>query len=74
MELVIKSTGDRTTIEIDGEEIKNATMVNFIAAVHSGTQCVFEQLVTDADGRPVIEDDDIKREIHRVDFTRGEIV
>lgn len=74
MELVIKSTGDRTTIEIDGEEIKNATMVNFIAAVHSGPQCVFEQLVTDADGRPIIEDDDIKREIHRVDLTRGEIV
>lgn len=74
MELVIRSTGDKTSIEIDGEEIKNATMVNFTAAVHSGTQCVFEQLVTDADGRPVIEDDDIKREIHRVDFIRGEIV
>ena len=74
MELVIRSTGDKTSIEVDGKEIKNATMVNFIAAVHSETQCVFVQLVTDADGRPVIEDDDIKQEIHRVDFIRGEIV
>ena len=74
MELVIRSTGNRTTIEINGEKIKNATMVNFIAAVRSETQCVFEQLVTDADGRPVIEDDDVKRKIHRVDLVRGEIV
>ena len=74
MELVIRSTGDKTSIEIDGKELEKITMINFIAAVHSGTQCVFEQLVTDADGRPVIEDDDIKREIHRVDFIRGDIV
>lgn len=76
MELVIKSTGDRTTIEIDGEEIKNATMVNFIAAVHSGTQCVFEQIVTDEWGHVMLNEsrDEILREIHRIDLTRGEIV
>lgn len=76
MELVIRSTGDKTSIEIDGKELEKITMINFIAAVHNGVQCVFEQIVTDEYGHVLLNEsrDEIKREIHRIDLTRGEIV
>lgn len=76
MELVIRSTGDRTHthIEVDGVEIPRVTMINFIGSVDNGVQCVFEQLSMDADGRPVVENGELKREIKRIDLARGEIV
>ena len=76
MELVIRSTGDKTNIEVDGKELEKITMINFIAAVHNGAQCVFEQIVTDEYGHVLLNEsrDEIKREIHRIDLTRGEIV
>ena len=51
-------------------------MINFIAAVHNGVQCVFEQIVTDEYGHVLLNEsrDEIKREIHRIDLTRGEMV
>lgn len=76
MELVIRSTGDKTSIEVDGKELEKITMINFIAAVHNGVQCVFEQIVTDEYGHVLLNEsrDEFKQEIHRVDFIRGEIV
>ena len=76
MELVIRSTGDKTSIEINGKELEKITMINFAAAVRNGVQCVFEQVVTDEYGHVLLSEsgDEIKREIHRVDLARGEII
>ena len=74
MELVIRSTGDKTSIEVDGVEVPRVTMISFAGSVESGIQCVFQQLSIDADGMPVVENGEIKREMHRIDLTRGEIV
>ena len=76
MEIVIRSTGDKTSIEVDGKELEKITMINFIAARNNGVQCVFEQIVTDEWGHVMLNEsrDDILREIHRIDLPRGEIV
>ncbi len=76
MELVIRSTGDITNIEVDGVEIPRVTMVSFIAAVDNGVQCVYEQIVTDEWGHVMLNEsrDEIRREIHRIDLAKGEIV
>ena len=74
MELVIRSTGDITNIEVDGVGIPRVTMISFAGSVESGIQCIFQQLSIGTDGRPVVENGELKREMHRIDLTRGEIV
>ena len=76
MEIVIRSTGDKTSIEVDGKELEKITMINFIATRYNGVQCVFEQIVTDEWGHVMLNEsrDEIRREIHRIDLPRGEIV
>lgn len=68
MEVVVKSNGKITTLEVGGKEIKNLTMINFIGAANSGVQCVYERIITDEWGHPLLENGGLKREIVRVEF------
>ena len=76
MEIKITSNGDITHLEVDGKEIDKVTVINFIGAVNCGVECIYEQIATDEWGHVMLNEtrDEVKRELHRIDFSRGEIV
>lgn len=76
MELVIRSTGNSTTVELDGVEIEKLTMINFRAQVGSQAECMIEQIVTDDEGRVKLNKarNEVVRDVHWINIAEGEIV